>query len=61
MRALLKRLWANEPVLVRGALALAVSAGVLTATQASTVGAAVAAAVNVVALLSARRKVKPTP
>lgn len=60
MIALLKRLWREEPVVVRVGLALAVSGGVLTATQASTLGDAIAAVINAVALLSARGKVKPT-
>jgi hypothetical protein len=57
--ALLKRLWREEPLIVRVGLGLLVSGGVLTATDASTLGAAVAAVVNVVALLSARGKVTP--
>jgi hypothetical protein len=56
----LKNLWANEPVIVRGLLAVAVDAGVLSATQASAVGNAVAAVVAAAALLSARGKVTPT-
>ena len=60
MKTLLRRLWANEPVIMRGGLALAVSAGVLTATQASAVGDAVSAVVIAVGLIAARSKVAPT-
>lgn len=59
MRTLLRRLWANEPVTVRGGLTLLVSAGVLTATQASTVGDAVAGLVSVTGLVLARHGAKP--
>lgn len=58
---LLKRLWLNEPVIVRTVLSLAVSAGVLTLTQASAIGDTVAALATAVGLLSARGKVTPTP
>jgi len=60
VKTLLRRLWANEPVIMRGGLALAVSAGVLTATQASAVGDAVSAVVIAVGLIAARSKVAPT-
>jgi hypothetical protein len=56
---LLRRLWAQEPVIVRGALSLAISAGVLTATQASAVGDAISAVVVAVGLVAARGKVQP--
>jgi hypothetical protein len=56
---LLGRLWANEPVIVKGGLSLAVSAGVLTATQASGVGDAVATLVSVAGLFLARRSARP--
>ena len=59
MKTLLRRLWANEPVIVRGGLALAVSAGVLTATQASAVGDAISGVVIAVGLIAARSKVAP--
>lgn len=55
----LRNLWANEPVIVRTLLALAVSGGVLTVTQASAVGDAVAAVLVAVAAASARAKVTP--
>lgn len=55
----LKRLWADEPVIVRTLLALAVSAGVLTGTQASGLGDAISGIVVAVAALSARSAVKP--
>lgn len=57
--SVVKKLWQEEPVLVAGLLSLATSAGVLSATEASAVGDAVAAVVNFVALLLARRQVKP--
>ena len=56
---LLKKIWAEEPVITRVGLALAVSAGVLTATQASTVGDLIAALVSAVGAFSARSKVTP--
>lgn len=59
MTSLLRRIWANEPVIVRGGLSLAVSAGVLTATQASGLGEAIAGVVTAVGLLVARSKVRP--
>ena len=57
----IKKLWAQEPVIVRGVLSLAVSAGVLTATQASVWGNAISGVVVLAGLLLARSKVKPDP
>jgi len=57
----LKKLWAEEPVIVRTGLALAVSAGLLTATQASGIGDALAAVATALGLFSARSKVTPKP
>lgn len=59
MKKLLRRLWVQEPVIVRGGLSLAVSGGVLTATQASAVGDAISAVVVAVGLVAARAKVRP--
>ena len=56
---LLRRLWANEPVILRVGTSLLVSAGVLTATQASAVGDAVAAVVSAAGLLLARHGARP--
>lgn len=56
---LLKRLWLEEPVIVRGGLSLLVSAGVVTATQASTLGDAISGLVVAVGLVLARAKVRP--
>ena len=56
---LLRRLWANEPVILRVGTSLLVSAGVLTATQASGIGDAVAAVVSAAGVLLARHGAKP--
>ena len=55
----LKKLWTDEPVIVRTGLALAVSAGLLTATQASGIGDALAALTTALGLVSARSNVTP--
>lgn len=57
---LLRRLWTEEPVIVRTVLALAVSGGVLTATQASAWGDAVSAVLVALSAVTARAKVTPT-
>jgi hypothetical protein len=55
--ALLKKLWANEPVLVAGGLAIAVTEGVLTATQAGTVADVIAGVLQLLALFGIRTQV----
>ena len=55
----LKRLWTEEPVIVRVGLAAAVDAGLLTAAQAAAWADVAAALVVAVAGLSARGKVTP--
>lgn len=55
----LRRLWTEEPVLVRTILAVIVSAGVLTASQAAAWGEIVAALVALAGPASARAKVTP--
>ena len=57
--ALAKRLWTEEPVIVRVGLSTAVSAGVLTATQASAIGDVIAGVVSVAGMIAARAKVTP--
>jgi hypothetical protein len=61
----LKKLWAEEPVLVATIIPLGVTVGLLTTDQASAltnvVTGAVAAVVQILAAFGIRSKVSPTP